>query len=192
MKSARHLPVVFQLILSIILPGPACAGFAYDGLVIFGDSLSDPGNKFVVTGLSNTPPYDLLDQFLVPDGPYTRGGHHHSNGATWAEQYARSQGLGVLTQPALHNPGKATNYAYGGARARDATATSPNMHLPGQVTRYLTDTGGVALPGTLYVIFAGSNDIAPDAVFTFASSPLDGLTVIAEAAGTIGGVDVST
>ena len=77
-------------------------------------------------------------------------------------------GLGGLVRPALRNPGQATNYAYGGARARDALATSSNMHLPMQVTTYLADTGGVASPDALYVIFIGGNDIAPDAVFAFA------------------------
>ncbi|MGB5541214.1 MAG: SGNH/GDSL hydrolase family protein [Gammaproteobacteria bacterium] len=187
MNNIKHPQLAFVLGLSLLFSGWASAGLDYDGLVIFGDSLSDPGNKYVVTGLSNTPPYDLLDPFLVPDGPYSRGGHHHSNGQTWVEQYAKPLGLGGLVRPALRNPGKATNYAYGGARARDASASSPNMHLPMQVTTFLADTGGVASPDALYVIFIGGNDIAPDAVFAFVSSPLDGLTIIGEAVGSIGG-----
>lgn len=184
----RHLYLALVAGMSFLFPGLAGAGLAYDGLVVFGDSLSDPGNKYVVTGLSNTPPYDLLDPFLVSDGPYTRGGLHHSNGKTWVEQYAQPLGLGDLVRPALRNPGEATNYAYGGARARDASATSPNMHLPAQVGKYLADTGYAVSPDALHVIFAGGNDIAPDAVFAFASNPADGLAIIAEAAGTIGGV----
>ena len=120
MNSIKHPHLAFLLCLSFLYTGSASADFAYDGLVVFGDSLSDAGNKYVVTGLSNTPPYDLLDPFLVPDGPYTRGGLHHSNGKTWVEQYAKPLNLGGLVRPALRNPGKATNYAYGGARARDA------------------------------------------------------------------------
>jgi phospholipase/lecithinase/hemolysin len=187
MNNIEHPHLAFLLSLSLLFSGGAAADFAYDGIVIFGDSLSDSGNKYVVTGLSNTPPYDLLDPFLVPDGPYTRGGLHHSNGKTWVEQYAQPLGLGDLVRPALRNPGEATNYAYGGARARDASATSPNLHLPGQVTTFLTDSGGVASPDALYVIFIGGNDIAPDAVFTFADSPLDGLTIIGEAVASVGG-----
>ncbi len=187
MNTIKHPCLALLLSLSFLLSGWVSAGFAYDGLVVFGDSLSDSGNKYFVTGLANTPPYDLLDQYLVPDGPYTRGGLHHSNGKTWVEQYAEPLGLGGLVRPALRNPGQATNYAYGGARARDALATSSNMHLPMQVTKYLADTGGVASPDALYVIFIGGNDIAPDAVFAFVSNPLDGLTIIGEAVASIGG-----
>ena len=187
MNNIEHPHLAFLLSLSLLFSGWAAADFTYDGLVVFGDSLSDSGNKYVVTGLSNTPPYDLLDPFLVPDGPYTKGGLHHSNGKTWVEQYAQPLGLGGVVRPALRNPGEATNYAYGGARARDASATSPNLHLPGQVTTFLTDSGGVASPDALYVIFIGGNDIAPDAVFTFADSPLDGLTIIGEAVASVGG-----
>ena len=187
MNHIEHPYLTFLLSLSFLFSGWAAADFAYDGLVIFGDSLSDSGNKYVVTGLSNTPPYDLLDPLLVPDGPYTKGGLHHSNGKTWVEQYAQPLDLGDLVRPALRNPGEATNYAYGGARARDASATSTNMHLPSQVSTYLADTGGVASPDALHIIFIGGNDIAPDAVFAFVSNPLDGLTIIGEAVGSIGG-----
>lgn len=186
MNNIEHPHLAFLLSLSLLFPGWAAADFTYDGLVVFGDSLSDSGNKYVVTGLSNTPPYDLLDPFLVPDGPYTKGGLHHSNGKTWVEQYAKPLDLGDLVRPALRNPGKATNYAYGGARARDASATSPNLHLPGQVNTFLADTGGVASPDALHVIFIGGNDIAPDAVFASVSNPLDGLTIIGEAVGSVG------
>ena len=187
MNNMKHPHLAFLYGLLLFIGAWSSAGFGYDGLVVFGDSLSDSGNKYVVTGLANTPPYDLLDPFLVPDGPYTRGGLHHSNGKTWVEQYAKPLGLGGVVRPALRNTGKATNYAYGGARARDASATSPNLHLPMQVTTFLADAGGVASADALYVIFIGGNDIAPDAVFAFASSPLDGLTIIGEAVGSIGG-----
>ena len=45
----------------------------------------------------------------------------------------------------------------------------------------------MASPDALHVIFIGGNDIAPDAVFTFADSPLDGLTIIGEAVASVGG-----
>ena len=187
MNNIEHPYLAFLLSLSLLFSGWAAADFTYDGLVVFGDSLSDSGNKYVVTGLSNTPPYDLLDPFLVPDGPYTKGGLHHSNGKTWVEQYAKPLGLGGMVRPALRNPGKATNYAYGGARARDASATSTNLHLPMQVTTFLADTGGVASPDALHVIFIGGNDIAPDAVTAFATNnPGDGIGIIFDAFVSVG------
>ena len=74
MNNIEHPHLAFLLSLSLLFSGWAAADFTYDGLVVFGDSLSDSGNKYVVTGLSNTPPYNLLDPLLVPDGPYTKGG----------------------------------------------------------------------------------------------------------------------
>jgi len=160
------------LLLAALLPVTATAG-AYSGIIAFGDSLTDTGNKYVDTGLSNTPPYDLLDALRVPDGPYTRGGLHHSNGATWIEVFARPLGLGDAVRPALRNPGVATNYAYGGARARAGSPEpdlvpgcldpNSNLHFPGQVMKFLADFNYSAPADALYVVFVGGNDIV-DAV----------------------------
>ncbi len=132
------------------------------GLVVFGDSLSDPGNAFALVGGTNTPPDYSVDFFLVPDQPYARGGHHFSNGPTWIEQLANSQGLAVNAQPAFRgaNPG-ATNYAIGGARARDDGRENNLSH---QVGRFLQDFGGAAPAGALYVVEIGGNDIRDVAV----------------------------
>jgi phospholipase/lecithinase/hemolysin len=110
-STARPGPLIILLLLSLLPAWAAAKQTAYDGIVFFGDSLSDPGNKFALTGLKNTPPYDLLDAFLVPDGPYAKGGLHHSNGKTWAEQFAKAVGLGGYAGPAYRNRGKAANYA---------------------------------------------------------------------------------
>jgi outer membrane lipase/esterase len=161
------------LLFSILLPNLAIAGESNKAIVIFGDSLSDTGNKYYVTGFANTPPYsELLDFFLVADGPYTRGGLHHSNGATWIEQYARQPGQAGYVKPALRSQGKASNYAYGGARARDDLEIIPNFnqHLPVQVSNFLADVNNNAPDDALYVIFIGSNDIF-DAVFALTLDP---------------------
>lgn len=64
MDTFKYQQLVFLfLVLTILASGRANAEVSYNGLVVFGDSLSDPGNKYVVTGLSNTPPYDELDDF---------------------------------------------------------------------------------------------------------------------------------
>ena len=94
MKSFTPHPSVWLLLLAALFPVSSGAE-TYSGIVAFGDSLTDTGNKYAITGLSNTPPYDLLDPTLVPDGPYTKGGLHHSNGKTWVEQYAKPLGLGA-------------------------------------------------------------------------------------------------
>jgi phospholipase/lecithinase/hemolysin len=164
---------ILVLAMQLPLSGFAAAGSDSKGLVVFGDSLSDTGNKYAITGFANTPPYsELLDFFLVADGPYTRGGLHHSNGATWIEQYARPRGQGGYVRPALRSQGKASNYAYGGARARPGLAIIPNanQHLPTQVTNFLAHVNSSAPADSLYVIFIGANDIF-DAVVALTLDP---------------------
>jgi len=138
---------------------------------VFGSSLSDSGNAFVLLSDSqaygfdescnlgtpaNVPPYDKLDAFLIPDGSYARGGHHVSNGATWIEQFARARGLSGDTRPALRSEGtKASNYAVGGARAVDYPC---RFNLSNQLIAYQQDA---ILPTekTLFVLEIGGNDV---------------------------------
>lgn len=126
-------------------------------LVIFGTSLSDPGNAFALVGGTNTPPDYLNDAFLVPTAPYTRGGHHFTNGPTWIEQLARTLKANINAEPAFKgsNP-RAMNFAVGAARARE---TGVNANLPLQVATFLQSKGGVASPEALYVIEIGTNDV---------------------------------
>ncbi|HET9821020.1 MAG TPA: SGNH/GDSL hydrolase family protein [Burkholderiaceae bacterium] len=146
--------------------GTAAAQAVPDRLVFFGTSLTDSGNAF--TWLSspagagcgvplNTPPYAFLDDLLVPDGVYAAGGHHVSNGATWAEVLARSMALGVAARPAFANPGTQTrNYAVGGARA---VAGYPcRFNLPDQVAAYLGDSPRPT-PATWFALEVGANDV---------------------------------
>jgi len=132
------------------------------GIVVFGDSLSDPGNAFALVGGTNTPPDYSVDFFLVPDQPYARGGHHFTNGATWIEQLAQSEGLAANAQPAFRGSSAgATNYAVGSARARD---DGSQINLTHQVDRFLQDFGSGAPAGALYVIEIAGNDIRDVAV----------------------------
>src|SRR5512143_1217064 len=104
--------------LAVAAPFPAAAQTSYSRIVVFGDSLSDPGNAFALTHAESVPPYDTLDALLVPEAPYAKGGHHFSNGATWIEQFARPMGLAGSVRPAFPGLGAAaSNYAVGGARA---------------------------------------------------------------------------
>jgi phospholipase/lecithinase/hemolysin len=136
----------------------------FDSLVIFGTSLSDPGNFFAVIGGNNTPPSYVVDELLVPSVPYARGGHHFSDGATWVEQLARSLGMAASAKPALANESrKAANYAVGGARARN---TDHPFDLGEQTGAFLADRDGVAPSSALYVIEMGGNDIR-DAITAF-------------------------
>ncbi|MEW6521353.1 MAG: SGNH/GDSL hydrolase family protein [Thermodesulfobacteriota bacterium] len=152
---AKRLAILMVVVCTVLAPVMAGA-LTFDRMVVFGTSLSDPGNAYALTGLVSKPPYDTLDNLLVPDAAYARGGHHFSNGATWVEQYARSIGLAGSTRPAFRTAdGLAANYAVGGARARE---DGLNMNLASQVQAFLADFPE-ASADALYVIEMGSNDI---------------------------------
>ena len=99
--------------LALVCASLAQAQGCQNKLVVFGDSLTDPGNFYAATGTTSKAPYSL-----IPNAPYAIGGHHFSNGRTWAEQLAESISSPASGLPALANPGQFTNYAVGGARAR--------------------------------------------------------------------------
>lgn len=177
--STRRWTLIGLLALALLAPDWATAQVAFNHIVVFGTSLSDPGNAFALTRRQSTPPYANLDALLVPDAPYAHGGHHFSNGATWIEQFARPLGLAASVRPALvgTNLG-ASNYAVGGARARQDEAS---FDLSLQVSSFLGDVGGVAPADALYVVEMGGNDIR-DAL---AAGPAGGL-ILSDALAAIG------
>ncbi|HEY3146500.1 MAG TPA: SGNH/GDSL hydrolase family protein, partial [Dongiaceae bacterium] len=129
---------------------------------VFGDSLSDPGNALILLNAVTVPPF----QSLIPAAPYARGGGHFSNGSTWIEQLALIDHATPSADPALRNPGLFTNYAVGGAEARLAGP----YDLTGQINRFLTDFGGTAPAGALYVVWIGGDDLR-DAVVALTTDP---------------------
>lgn len=131
----------------------------YSQLVVFGDSLSDPGNAFVLTGEASLPPYDF-----IPSASYARGGHHFTNGETWVEKLAKR--LHRNTGPAFRTDKAFANYAVGGARAREIGPV--NMTV--QVGLFLMDNGPQVANDALYTIFIGGNDLR-DAVEMLAADP---------------------
>jgi phospholipase/lecithinase/hemolysin len=148
----------FKFLLAVVLLAPNWAqAITFESIVVFGGSVSDSGNAFALLKRANKPPYGELDQFLVPTGPYAKGGHHFSNGATWIEQLARKLKLNRSVQPAFasSNP-HATNYAVGAARARD---DGINVNMTDQVSAFLGDFDSVAPSDALYVIDFGGNDV---------------------------------
>jgi len=182
MKSVKYLQSINYLVIafaSCLLFSPLMYAkkSQFERVVVFGSSLSDSGNAFILLSNpvrfgfdetcslgtpANVPPYDRLDALLVPDGSYAKGGHHVSNGATWVEQFTRGQGLSGSTRPALRNIGiKASNYAVGGARAVDYPC---RFNLADQLAVYQQDFSA-ALESTLFVFELGGNDVR-DALVT--------------------------
>jgi outer membrane lipase/esterase len=158
------------LLLCLLLPLTAMADKDYNRLVIFGDSLSDPGNAFALTGNLLFPPYDSLDDSLIPDGPYAVGRGRFSNGRTWIERLARKMRLSDSARPALVIfPGyrRGANYAVGGTRAR---SFGDSVNLSDQVVIYLAQSLLEESEETLFVVAVGGNDLR-DALSAFSKDP---------------------
>ncbi len=109
----------------------------FDEIYVFGDSLSDTGNVFKVTG-----------GFLPPSPPYFQG--RASNGPLWVEYLAPKLEL---------TPNPNTNFAFGGATTGRSN-TTPFPGLPGlqQQINGFTVANPAANSNALYVVWAGSND----------------------------------
>jgi phospholipase/lecithinase/hemolysin len=150
----RFLHPICILAVTCLLPTAATADTDYDRLVVFGDSLSDPGNAFVLTGMALKPPYTAL----IPEHPYARGGHRLSDGSTWIERMAKKMKLRKSAGPALRVPGKFSNYAVDRTRACSESPSPSHLDLSSQVGMFLTQFAA-APDSALYVVFAGSNDV---------------------------------
>lgn len=148
-----------------VLSAPVYADGGSHRFVVFGDSLSDPGNFFIEYGQVSVPPY-----VPVPSAPYDIDGHHFSNGPTWIEQLTDELGSRDSGRPALARPGVYTNYAVGRARARANAPVFPDFDLSTQVGLFLNDFGGEAPTRATYVIWIGANDL-DDAVGALQTDP---------------------
>lgn len=130
---------------------PALADQSPQRFVVFGDSLSDPGNAFVLLRKLETAPFENL----IPDAPYARGAAHFSNGATWIEQLSLRERALPSAGPALLVPRVFSNYAVGSATAGPLA----KFDLSKQVTAFLHDFGANAPSRALYVMWLGGNDV---------------------------------
>jgi outer membrane lipase/esterase len=157
-RIAPHLVLVVLATMLLVAPSPGTGlQAAQTPIVVFGTSLSDPGNAFALVGGTNTPPDYFVDPLLVPDRPYARGGHHFSNGPTWIEQFAIARGFASSAGAAFQSAnGQATNYAVGAARAWE---DGVNFNLSLQVDAFLQAVDGAAPRDARCVIEMGGNDI---------------------------------
>ena len=151
-RSLLAIPAVLWIL--ILVSVSVAFAESFDQMVVFGDSLSDPGNHFAAFGVASHAPFAPL-----PDFPYDIGGHHFSNGPTWVEQLSRALETPRGGKPALRAPGVFTNYAVGRARARGGAPEFPYFDLGTQVHQFLVDFRGQAPSDALYVIWIGANDL---------------------------------
>jgi outer membrane lipase/esterase len=167
-----NAPALATLLLATLLPAahgaraePPDAPF----VVVFGDSLTDTGNAFALTGELNVPPYASLDASLIPSVPYAVGDGRFTNGKTWLDHIALRFEHPEIARPALRGSGGG-NYAFGGARAGAPLVANGAMHLTDQVDRFLSDVNDDARRVGIAVLFIGGNDVA-DAVRALAVDP---------------------
>ena len=156
----------------------AASAYPFDGLYIFGDSLSDAGNNALVIGTNGAQP---ISNSYIPSQPYgpPQGLSQYTNANVWAYSFASEIGLGAYAAPSLAGGG---NYAYGGARTRmDGTPLNFPPSLKTQTQDYLAATGGTASASALYVVAGGGND-ARDALEAVAADPGNAVSIIAAAA----------
>lgn len=131
----------------------------FSSIYVFGDSLSDTGNLFTLTGGA------------VPPEPYFEG--RFSNGEIWVDKLADKLGLEsptLVTKLQPDAPTNGINYAFGGATTTDQNtiALTPSFGIPEplkpqlfgleQQVQAFTANNQSADPDALYILWAGSND----------------------------------
>jgi len=117
----------------------------FEGIVVFGDSLSDTGNFFLISG----------DTYPVSP-PYYDG--RFSNGPVWIESFAPMLGVDAdFNTPYLANPFLADNFATGGANSDDSDIWGLGLGLQTQIGIY-AGTGRDFASDDLAVVWAGAND----------------------------------
>lgn len=133
------LAALFVLSFATVHAGPV------PKLIVFGDSLSDPGNLYEASGHTDPP---------VP--PYHEG--RFSNGPIWVDYLANDYGIAV------------ESHAVAGATTgtHNIANQSPGQYagLQQQVQAFAAGNPGGVDPDAVYFIWAGSNDFAllpPDA-----------------------------
>jgi phospholipase/lecithinase/hemolysin len=144
----------------------AAAGHAtpFTGLVIFGDSLSDPGNNAIAFGSTASPPFkvtaasDITSNAFIPTYPYASS-YQYSNGDVWAYQFATRLGLPSQVAGPVLGGGLGANYAFGGATTGPQGGGGFPPTLLTQTADYIASLGAASAPAdALYVVAGGGNN----------------------------------
>lgn len=128
----KHAFALAAGLIAACMAAPASA--TYSQIITFGDSLSDNGNLYALTG--GQPPF-----------PYFNG--RFSNGPVAVEVMSAKLGLTL------------TDFAYGGAQTGMGNLSGAALYgtgVAGQIAQYGALTGGHADASALYVVWAGPND----------------------------------
>ena len=141
--TAACLTAALFLEITVAVPGSARAGGPEFTIYGFGDSLTDTGNLFALTGGAEPPDHQYFDG-------------RFSNGPVWIEYFAELA------------DGELENYAVGGAFSDTRGEALDDTGLLSQVGGFLT-SGGTIQSDDLTAIWVGANnyfggDVAPNFV----------------------------
>ena len=178
----------FRRLLLAVLALASGQGIAsvFSDMIVLGDSLSDTGNLFILTGGT------------IPEPQFYYEGRFQ-NGQAYSELLYDQLGLPGTLTPSLAGGG---NYSFGGARSRyhvtdldPATGLPPSpgnyptpLSLLGQLGNYQTTVNGIADPDALYVVWSGANDIADALLLGATQGPAAALSLVNQ---TIGDMDTA-
>ncbi|NJR71647.1 MAG: hypothetical protein HC782_00120 [Gammaproteobacteria bacterium] len=142
----RMLPVV---VAGIVGMSSAANAVRFQGVHVFGDSLSDAGyfRPFLLQIGVPAPTAATLGRFTTNPGP------------VWSELIAQQYGGNA-------NPSNVAGggiFAQGGARVTASSTSTPpggaQRPVSTQISEFLAANGGAANPNGLYAIWAGANDL---------------------------------
>ena len=164
MKLRPAAAIVCLFVVAAATPVTAVHAAPINGLVIFGDSLSDPGNNAIAFGSTASPPFnvtlrsDITSNAFIPTYPYATS-LQYSNGNVWAYQFATMLGLSSQVAGPVLGGGLGANYASGGAATGPLNNGGYPPNLLTQTATYISGLGSAAAPAdSLYVVAGGGNN----------------------------------
>jgi thermolabile hemolysin len=154
MRNAALLALCFALFL-IGIPGAGALELRkFKRMVVFGDSLSDTRNSFILSGETDPPTPFYGDTFdgtnRVFPGRFTDGKNWVDYFPSVAQHFPR-----LIAFFRNEKSPNATNFAVGGALSTDLLTPKT-----GQIPTFLSANGNEASAEDLYVIWIGANDFA--------------------------------
>ncbi|MGI9176606.1 MAG: hypothetical protein ACR2IT_01965, partial [Pirellulales bacterium] len=131
-----------------------------NGVFIFGDSLSDPGNNAIMFHSTASPPVnvtlqsEITSNAFIPTYPYATS-YQYSNASVWAYQFATMLGLpSGVAGPALGG-GLGANYAFGGATTGPLNNVGSVPSLLTQTANFVASLGAGPAPADALYVVAG-------------------------------------
>ena len=129
-----------------------------DALYVFGDSLSDTGNVWILTG--NVVPPSISPHRTYFDGRFSNGPIAIEYLWDALDRDGDSVVRPFLADQTIH-PGDAVNFAFGGATSGSSSVVTPQLTVPGllqQVEMFAAVSTESRARDALFVVFVGAND----------------------------------